>query len=359
MTTTSQSTSRQSIENTYPSRDGTQLFYRAWIPEKPRRGAMLLFHRGHEHSGRWQETVDTLGLDDLPVFAWDARGHGRSPGERGWASDLATVISDVDAFVKWISSHHGIPVEEMTVVATSVGAVIVSAWVHDYAPKIRALVLAVPAFRVRLYVPFAIELLRLRQVLLGPGFVKSYVKGRMLTHDPVEAQRYAEDPLIFPQIAVNMLLDLFDTSTRLIADAGAIDVPTLVLVAGSDWVVSQDAQHEFYDRLSSPVKRLVVLPGFYHAIFHEKERHLVVEKIREFFLDPEVEPRKRAFLLDADRRGYTHDEFERLRGPGSFVYTLLRWVMATVGRLSQGIRLGLESGFDSGVMLDYVYENRA
>jgi len=33
--------------------------------------------------------------------------------------------------------------------------------------------------------------------------------------------------------------------------------------------------------------------------------------------------------------------------------------MKTTGRLSDGIRLGWRSGFDSGSMLDYVYENRA
>ena len=27
--------------------------------------ALILFHRGHEHSGRWQETVDSLDLDAL------------------------------------------------------------------------------------------------------------------------------------------------------------------------------------------------------------------------------------------------------------------------------------------------------
>ena len=63
--------------------DGAELFYRAWIPREATDKAVLLFHRGHEHSGRWQETVEALHLDDVAVFAWDARGHGRSPGERG------------------------------------------------------------------------------------------------------------------------------------------------------------------------------------------------------------------------------------------------------------------------------------
>src|ERR1700719_3895069 len=65
--------------------DGIELFYRAWIPPSATDKALLLFHRGHEHSGRWQQTVDSLGFDDVAVFAWDARSHGRSPGERGTA----------------------------------------------------------------------------------------------------------------------------------------------------------------------------------------------------------------------------------------------------------------------------------
>ena len=57
--------------------------------------------------------------------------------------------------------------------------------------------------------------------------------------------------------------------------------------------------------------------------------------------------------------------FERLRRPlrifglSWWRFTLTRWALATIGRLSHGIRLGWDAGFDSGRMLDYVYENEA
>src|SRR5207253_10410802 len=143
-------------------------------------------------------------------FAWAARGHGRSPGERGYAKNLSVIVKDIDAFVHYISAEHGIAIENMIVLAHSVGAVAVAAWVHDYAPPIRAMILATPAFRVRLYVPLAIPTLRLKQKFIGPSFVKSYVKAKMLTHDPAQAALYASDPLIFRQIAVNILIDLHD-----------------------------------------------------------------------------------------------------------------------------------------------------
>ena len=339
--------------------DGARLFYRAWLPERPTQKALLLFHRGHEHSGRWSDVVQMLGLDDVAVFAWDARGHGRSDGERGAAENFGTLVKDVDAFVTHIRDHHGFAIENMIVLAHSVGAVTVSAWVHDYAPPIRAMILATPAFRVRLYLPFAIPSLRLKQSFIGPGQVKSYVKSKMLTHDPEQARQYDSDPLIFRQIAVNVLIGLHDAGTRLLADAGAIQIPTLMLSAGRDWVVSVKAQRDFFNRLSSPVKRMHVFPAAYHALFHEKERAQVVERARAFVVEQFSQPPAKASLVEADKFGHTWEEYERLKLRGSPHFALVRAGLKTGGRLSKGIELGWQSGFDSGLTLDYVYENKA
>ena len=344
----------QATEQTFTSWDGAELFYRAWIPKRPTNKALVLFHRGHEHSGRWQETVDLLNLDDAAIFAWDARGHGRSPGERGAATNLRDVIKDVDAFARHISRRHAMPLENMIVVAHSLAAITAVAWVHDYAPPIRAMVLATAAFHVKLYVPFAIPALR----LFRPRFVKSYVKAKMLTHDREQAARYKSDPLIFRQIAVNLLLDLHDTAKRLIADAGAIRTPTLMIGAGKDWVVSLEAQHEFFDRLSSTEKRFQIFPEAQHAIFHETNRREVVDLVREFVRDCFAKPTAAESLLNADNDGYSAREYERLRNNGSARFAIARASLRFAGRLSRGIEIGRRNGFDSGLSLDYVYKNK-
>ncbi|MBS0660763.1 MAG: bifunctional alpha/beta hydrolase/class I SAM-dependent methyltransferase [Verrucomicrobia bacterium] len=348
-----------STEHRFTTWDGTELFYRAWLPPQQARRALLLFHRGHEHSARWEETVRALALDDVAVFAWDQRGHGQSPGPRGHAPNLAAVIRDADCFARHVAETHGIASEDTIVLAHSVGAVVATAWVHDYAPRLRALILGTPAFRVRLYVPFAIPALRLKEKLFGPGEVKSYVKAKMLTHDPEQAAAYAADPQIFRQIAVNVLLDLFDTSQRLVADAGAIVVPTLVISAGADWVVNNATQRLFFERLSSPVKRFEELPGFHHAIFHEKERARLFQLVGDFIRERFTAPAPQRSLVQADEQGYTRQEYDRLQQPGSPAFGLVRASMKTLGQLSEGIQLGWKAGFDAGVTLDYVYENRA
>lgn len=349
---------RSASIHTLKSWDGAELTYRAWLPAKPTERALMLFHRGHEHSARWQETVEALNLDDVAIFAWDQRGHGASPGERGSAAHMGVFLRDAEAFSRHLMAQHGVRMENTVVMAHSVGAVVASAWVHDYAPPIRGLILGAPAFRVKLYVPLAIPLLRLKEKLFGKGYVKSYVKARMLTHDPEQAAAYQADPSIFRQISVRILLDLHDTATRLIADAGAFTAPLLIMAAGDDWVVKVAPQKQFFDRASSATKHFEVLPGFYHAIFHEQQRSIVVSRARAFIEECFARPYDPPALVEADRRGYTKDEYDRLSAPGGLTWAVTRAALKTVGRLSRGIDIGWRYGFDSGIMLDYVYENQ-
>lgn len=352
-------------ERKFTTHDGTELFYRHWpAKDASAKKAIVLFHRGHEHSGRLQHIVDELGLDDCSMFAWDARGHGRSPGQRGHSPSLGTSVKDVDTFIRHIGETHRIRTEDIAVIAQSVGAVLIATWAHDYAPKVRCLVLASPAFRVKLYVPFARAGLALLHRLFGNFYVNSYVKARFLTHDPERIDSYNRDPLITRPISVNILLALYEAAERVIADAQAIQLPTQLLVSGADWVVHQSPQFAFFERLGSRIKEQHVLPGFYHDTLGEKDRRLALEKVRDFIVRMYAQPPAAVSLLQADQRGYTRDEEARLReplpalSPRNIAFALIRLGMRTVGRLSDGVRLGIETGFDSGSTLDYVYRNQ-
>ena len=331
---------RDQMQHEFISHDGTRLFYRTWPARKPAKRAIVLFHRGHEHSGRWQDVVDGLDLPDTAMFAWDARGHGRSPGQRGYARSFGTLVRDADAFVRHVSHAYGIAMENIVVLGHSVGSVIAATWVHDYAPPIRALVLGSPALRIRLYVPFAIPALRLWQRLKGKAFVRSYVKGRLLTRDPEKQRAYDEDSLITPAIAVNILLGVHDAGTRLIQDAAAITVPTLVLTSGSDFVVDRAAQQEFFDRLGSAEKAMHVFPGFLHDTLNERDNHLPIAMARQFIRDAFARSARQPCLLAADRDGPTRAEYESLAAalplwsPQRLGYAMSRLLLATFGRLS-------------------------
>lgn len=359
-------TERSCQECGFDSFDGTRLFYRYWpgAADAGTRRAVVLFHRGHEHGGRVAHLVDELTLPEFSFFAWDARGLGRSAGERGYADSMATLVKDMDAFIAHIGATYAIAPSELALIAQSVGAVVASAWVHDYAPALRALVLASPAFKVKLYVPLARPGLALMQALRGKFFVNSYVKAKFLTHDPARIASYDADPLITRPIAVNILLGLYQTGERVVADAGAITVPTQLLISGADWVVQHGPQHAFFERLGSAVKEKHVLDGFYHDTLGELDRAKAVALARAFIVRQFAAPASVPSLLEADKRGLTKTEFDNISLPPASSLASAYWAMSRfwigVGaKLSAGLRIGADTGFDSGTTLDYVYRNKA
>lgn len=359
------SSPRSCTEHSFATHDDVALFYRHWSAQGDARGAIVLIHRGHEHSGRMAHLADELDMPDFDVFAYDMRGHGRSPGVRGDSPDFATSVRDLQTFVDHIATIHGVEIADLIVIAQSVGAVLASTWAHDYAPKIRGLVLASPAFKVKLYVPFARPGLALMRKLRGNFFVNSYVKAKFLTHDPERIASYNTDPLISRPISVNILLGLYEAADRVVADAAAITLPVQLLISGSDWVVHHAPQHRFFERLSSARKEKHLLPGFFHDTLGERDRKQATDRIRSFVLGLFDNPPTPVSLRDAHRTGYTADESRALGKalpwytPHGAYWAITRASLKLGGQLSRGIALGHATGFDSGSTLDYVYRNQA
>ncbi len=353
---------RVARECVFEASDGVKLFYRHWpaAVEGGEEKAIVLLHRGHEHSGRMAHLVDELQLPQWSFFALDARAHGRSGGQQDSSTSMATFVQDLDDFVRHLKAGHGLVDGQLAVVAQSIGAVIAAAWAHDYAPQLRCLVLAAPAFRVKLYVPFARPALAAWHAVAGDFSVQSLVKGKALTQDAERAASYETDPLIKRPISVRVLLSLDQMSQRLVADAAAIRVPVQMLLSGSDWVVRRGPQRVFYDGLGSMEREWHVFAGLRHDTLGERDRAAPVAKIRAFV---ERSFAARTSLLSGDN--FTRDEYEELRrplawwNPRAWPFAMQRLFMNTLGKLSAGMRLGAVQGHDSGASLDYVYRNQA
>ncbi|WP_298062282.1 bifunctional alpha/beta hydrolase/class I SAM-dependent methyltransferase [uncultured Campylobacter sp.] len=329
----------------------------------PNAKAVAIFHRGHEHSGRTTHVADGLADESFSYFAWDQRGHGRSDGERGDAPSIGRLIADVDEFVAHIEQRFGFETQNLAVIAQSVGAVLVSAWLHDYAVRVRCAVLASPAFSVKLYVPFARAGLKALYSSRGNFFVNSYVRAHYLTHDKDRQASYDADSLITRAISVRILLELYEAAQRVVSDAAAITTPTLLLISGDDWVVEHAPQHEFYNALGARVKRREILEGFYHDTLGESERERAFEIVREFVGERFSAPFSEVDCTHADEYGFSREEADRLAtplprfSPKNLRFKFQRIFMQAVSPWVGGLKIGENTGYDSGSTLDYVYRN--
>jgi SAM-dependent methyltransferase len=186
-----------------------------------------------------------------------------------------------------------------------------------------------------------------------------------LTRDEERQHGYDTDPLIARSISVNVLLGLHEAARRVLADAHAIVAPTQLLISGADWVVKIPPQLAFFERLGSPIKERHVFERLLHDTLGERDRRIVIERMRDFLLHVFELPQQWPNLRRLDRAGVACDEARALAkplapwNPRRVYWALSRATIRLGSALSEGMRIGAETGFNSGSSLDYVYRNRA
>ena len=344
--------------STFKSFDNIELFYREWEHEAVSNGRILIIlHRGHEHSERLESIAAKSEFTGYKIFSYDNRGHGHT--EATVAYEFMDFVRDLDAFVSFICEKEGKKQEDMFIIANSVAGVTASTWVHDFAPKVRGVALIAPAFKIKLYFPFAKEFLKLA-IKVNPKLnIKSYVKSKFLTHDVMEQKRYDDDILITPNIPARQLTTLLDTAIRVVGDAQLITTPMLLLSATKDYVVNSKVQGDYYASLASPMKKFVKLEGFYHGVLYESEHQKAIDEIALFM---EQCFKNETHSIVDEMVKITKQEQDKI-AYGSLPlwketnYFMQRFMMKRMGFLSDGMKIGLKYGFDSGVTLDHVYKN--
>jgi len=308
--------------------DGSRLTYCVWQPLEAASKALVILDGWTDGDGI-QGWPAALGLKDVAVFARCEHGADASVTHVAEPQDLTARVADIDRWIGHLSQMHDKRVEDFVVLASGIDAMLLAVWAHDYAPRIRAMVLAAPSFPIR-----------------------SSQRAAWTDREPRWSGRKHRRMLRY-------------TAERIVADAAAIRVPTLLLESGRGAGADRSPQRIFFERLQTPLKRRTVCQGLGHNLEDESGRQAVTDEVRRFMADifrglPERRP-----LLLADRYGYTQDEYERLKTPlpwrswRGLRYRLLKTGIRMLALLSPGIRLAVRTGFDSGQMLDYVYENRA
>ncbi|HEY0406838.1 MAG TPA: class I SAM-dependent methyltransferase family protein, partial [Pyrinomonadaceae bacterium] len=322
---------RTSEEHSFMRADGRRLSYTYWRPsssEGQDHRAVLLLHDGGERQEQLRQVVEELNLPDFGIAAWAAGAQASSSDDDGSSAGLSGLVRELDAFARHVSRHHGIDIGEMAVMAQGFEAVLAAVWAHDYAPRLRCMILARPAFEIR-------------------ERVKPAPTGEAQSKSPNDALRGVDS-----------------ASERIIADAQAMHTPLQLFISGSDLHARQQSQLEFFERFGSEVKEKHVCDGFDNDGSGWKNDAQSLATARDFLLKTFEQPLRRDFLLHADRSGHTKEEFEALCRPlplfssRRLSFAAAQFFMRTVGFLSDGIRLGLKTGFDSGSTFDYVYRSQ-
>ena len=257
--------------------DGLSLQLRRWrLPQATRQ--VVIVHGLGEHAGRYQKTAEQLLALGCDVLAYDQYGHGESQGKRGHLAhddQLLEHLRDV-----WRASESTAPARRI-LLGHSLGGLIAAAAVARGYVQPDALVLSSPALAVEMaaWQRSAVRWLpRLAPNLtLGNGLNADY-----LSHDRRVVEAYRQDPLVHDRICARLGAFVATTGEQVLRQAPEWRVPTLLLYAGEDRLVSPKGSDAF---ASVALRALVTskrFDGFYHEIFNEVDATSVFKALADW-----------------------------------------------------------------------------
>jgi alpha-beta hydrolase superfamily lysophospholipase len=261
-----------SREGTGLGAQGTELFWRIWDAPRPR-ASLLLVHGLGEHSGRYDPFASALAHEGISVFAFDLRGHGRSPGPRG----------DVDAFPRFLEDLLGME-DEMArqipggmprfLLGHSLGGLICIRRLQVFKGPYVGAVISAPWLASAL--PDWVRRLGGFLGLALPGVpFPAGLNPERLTRDPDMIEAWRQDPLIHTRITGRFFREAERVQAKALASSLPQDLPVLFLVPGGDRVVQSSVTEDFARGIVGDGIRVEILEGREHEPLNDVGREEV------------------------------------------------------------------------------------
>lgn len=260
----------------FVTHDGLRLYRQSWLPENKARANVLFVHGIGEHSGRYQNLVDWFGPKGYAMHGFDHRGHGKSPGARGFIQGWSDFREDVRVFVEFVEHEYGGP--PTILLGHSMGALIVLDYGLHYGSGLKALVASAPPLvqgeGVSPVVLFAAR--ALSHIL--PGLtMKTGLSVEGLSRDAAVVQAYREDPLVHglgtPRLGAEMQRVMKDTLAG--APRWPVDLPLCLLHGGADVICPPTGSMQFFENATAQHKARFEYPEFRHEVFNENGKEQV------------------------------------------------------------------------------------
>lgn len=250
------------------------------LTEKTPRDTVLLAHGYAEHPGRYAPFIEYLNQQGADVWTFDFAGHGNDPGRRATVNVGRLIRQHLEARQQ-LESEARTP--NLVLFGHSMGGLVTLASSILDPTHLRAVVASGPALAPLPHVgSFAAK----AGQLLGtwfPGLKSVNLDDNLLSHDPVAVQAYREDPLVYRgRVPLLTGSSMVIQGSRVIDNAGAVTVPTLILHGSEDGLASPEGSVRFAAGAPEGLVDFRLIDGGYHEILNESDGDAVAAQIGEW-----------------------------------------------------------------------------
>jgi lysophospholipase len=258
-----------------------------FLPRGAPAGSIVFVHGFDAHCGLYRQLGTSLAAQGYAATLYDGRGHGRSTGRRGhvarfeqYETDLAAVaarnralLPEARPFIVMGHSQGGLVVLE----AVIRGAI---------APAPDRMILVTPWLGLALPVPWWKRAASPLFDRLWPTLsMNNGLQAGDISRNPALVKVRAEDPLIHHVASARWFEEALRAQARVRAGVAPLHIPTLILVAGQDRIVSSEAILEFAGK-AGPAVAVRRYEAAYHDLFIEPEQDQVMADIVSWLRAP-------------------------------------------------------------------------
>jgi alpha-beta hydrolase superfamily lysophospholipase len=332
--------------------DGLELYYRAFAPDGPARGALVYLHGIQSHGGWYVETAAELARRGYAVYLTDRRGSGESLALRGDFKDPAQLVADVRRFVRLARHEH--PDTPVVLVGGCWGARPALAYALEYPYDLAGLALIGPALKAKVDLEPAEKRAVISGRLLEPERkIRIPLEPEMFTENPPYLEFIRNDPLSLHEVTARFYFEQSLWDRRLLAN-GELSMPVLLMQAGRDPIVDGEGVRLWFEQLQAPSKRFVRYPDFGHILDFEPERERYWDDLSAWLDEVVAQP---PLVRRAGRRTATVAAVEVLAVELPFRFSFGHALASRSSSTNVVARVVLEdgtAGYGEGVPREYV-----
>jgi alpha-beta hydrolase superfamily lysophospholipase len=256
-------------EEQVPGAGGVGLHVEHFAPTRPPRLVALLMHGYSSHMGLYRHMGAGLAAAGVATTLFDCRGHGRSTGRRGHVRRFSDFVDDLDLVVARARALH--PTLPWALVGHSHGALVELEAVLSGRLRPDKLALAAPYLALRMKVPgWKLALAPIMSRLWPTLALPNGIKAEDVAREPQAALHFAADPLIHHVATSRWFLEARAAQERVLAGAGTLTTPTLLMLPGDDRLVDTQVSEAFAQAAGATVT-VRRYPGVFHELFLEPE----------------------------------------------------------------------------------------
>jgi alpha-beta hydrolase superfamily lysophospholipase len=236
----------------------------------PKSNVAIVHGYGH-HGGSFTDVAERFNKEGVGVFALDQRGHGKSPGKRGYIVSFDHWVNDTGAFLTHIAPQTaGAP---LILMGHSLGCLALGLYVIRHKPPVRGIIFSSGLLKIPDNVPQYLQRLATILSTLTPTLPVQKVDVEATSRDPKAVQALRDDPLRYGgMMQARTGAEIAKGIAELRSRMHEIALPALIMHGTKDRLTDYQGSRELHAAIASTDKTLCIFDYAFHELYNDTDK---------------------------------------------------------------------------------------